>query len=228
VTSDDRYAAAAYQGEPGAFSEDAAHVLVGQEATLLPCRSFEDVFQAVETGRARYGVLPIENTLSGSVPGSRDLLATRGLAIVGETVRRIRHALLACPGARLESLREVLSHPVALAQCQGFFRRNPHLEPVAVYDTAGAVELVLREAAVNRAAIASARAAILYGAKVIAERLEDHPENSTRFLLLARPTAAEANPRSDSAGDGAGRGSRPPSQPPMADLGIRQRRVRRR
>lgn len=182
--------AAAYQGAPGAFSEDAARALVGSDAALLPCWKFEDVFEAVESGRAAHGVLPIENTLAGSVQASYDLLAERGLAIVGETVRRIRHALLAPSGSRVEDLRQVLSHPVALAQCEGFFRRHSAIEAMPVYDTAGAVERVVREGLRHQGAIASPRAATVYGADILEEGLEDHPENYTRFLLVT--TAARA------------------------------------
>jgi prephenate dehydratase len=195
--------AAAYQGAPGAFSEDAARAFVGDPAALLPCWKFEDVFLAVESGRAAHGVLPIENTLAGSVQASYDLLSERSLTIVGETVRRISHALLAPRGSQIATLRQVLSHPVALAQCEGFFRRHTHLEPVPVYDTAGAVERVVREGRPEQGAIASRRAADVYGADVLAEALEDHPENYTRFLLITTPArAAEAyvTPKAAAAG----------------------------
>jgi prephenate dehydratase len=182
--------AAAYQGAPGAFSEDAARALVGDEGSLLPCWKFEDVFLAVESGQAAHGVLPIENTLAGAVHASYDLLAERSLAIVGETVRRIRHTLLAPRGSRIEGLRHVLSHPVALAQCEGFFRSHPAIEAVPVYDTAGAVERVVREGKAEQGAIASRRAADVYGADVLDEDIEDHPENYTRFLLVTTAAAA--------------------------------------
>ena len=195
--------AAAYQGAPGAFSEDAARAFVGDQAALLPCWKFEDVFVAVESGRAAYGVLPIENTLAGSVQASYDLLAERSLTIVGETVHRISHALLAPPGSQIATLRQVLSHPVALAQCEDFFRRHTHLEPVPVYDTAGAVERVVREGRPEQGAIASRRAADVYGADVLAEAIEDHPENYTRFLLITTPPrAAEATARPEAAAAG--------------------------
>jgi prephenate dehydratase len=181
---------AAYQGAPGAFSEDAAGAFVGEGAPLLPCWKFEDVFLAVESGRAAFGVLPIENTLAGSVQASYDLLAERSLTIVGETVRRISHSLLAPRGSQIATLKQVLSHPVALAQCEGFFRKHTHLEPVPVYDTAGAVERVVREGRQEQGAIASRRAADVYGADVLAEAIEDHSENYTRFLLITTPARA--------------------------------------
>jgi len=201
--SDSGEYAAAYQGAPGAFSEDAARAFVGDQAALLPCWKFEDVFLAVESRRAAHGVLPIENTLAGSVQASYDLLAERSLTIVGETVRRISHALLAPRGSQVATLRQVLSHPVALAQCEGFFRRHTHLEPVPVYDTAGAVERVVREGRPEQGAIAGRRAADVYGADVLAEAIEDHPENYTRFLLittLARAAEAAAPPKAAAAG----------------------------
>jgi prephenate dehydratase len=199
VTGEGGYVAA-YQGAPGAFSEDAARAFVGEGAALLPCWKFEDVFEAVESGRAAHGVLPIENTLAGSVQASYDLLAERSLTIVGETVRRISHSLLAPRDAVISGLRQVLSHPVALAQCEGFFRRYSHLEPVPVYDTAGAVERVVREARLDQGAIASRRAADVYGADVLAEAIEDHPENYTRFLLITRPGTPAPTAIASSAG----------------------------
>jgi prephenate dehydratase len=176
---------------------------VGDGVALLPCWKFEDVFLAVESGRAAHGVLPIENTLAGSVQASYDLLAERSLTIVGETVSRISHALLAPRGSQTATLRHVLSHPVALAQCEGFFRRHAHIEPVPVYDTAGAVERVVREGRPEQGAIASRRAADVYGADVLAEAIEDHPENYTRFLLITTPSrAAEAAATPRAAGVG--------------------------
>jgi prephenate dehydratase len=190
----------AYQGAPGAFSEDAAHALLGRGALLLPCRGFEDVAAAVEDERARAGILPIENTLAGSVQPACDLLATRSLQIVGETVIRVTHSLVGVAGAAFEGVRQVLSHPVALAQCERFFRDHPRLEAVPVYDTAGAVLRVVEEGRADRAAIASRRAALLHGGVLLREGIEDDPENYTRFLLLARgaPAAPGAGPRKTS------------------------------
>jgi len=201
MTPEGEYAAA-YQGAAGAFSEDAARTFVGDEAALLPCWKFEDVFLAVESGRASHGVLPIENTLAGSVQASYDLLAERSLTIVGETVHRISHALLAPRRSQIATLRQVLSHPVALAQCEEFFRRHTHLEPVPVYDTAGAVERVVREGRPEQGAIASRRAAEVYGADILAEAIEDHPENYTRFLLITTPARAAATAAAKSAEEG--------------------------
>jgi len=178
--------AAAFQGAPGAFSEAAAVALLGERASTLPCSRFDDVFDAVASGRTACGVVPVENTLAGTVHAVVDLLLARDLAIVGETVLRISHALIGLPGATLEGVRRVLSHPVALQQCTGFFAARPHVEAVAVYDTAGAVEMVMRAGDPADAAIAGANAAAVYGGSVLAKGLEDDPANFTRFVRVVR------------------------------------------
>jgi prephenate dehydratase len=178
---------AAFQGSHGAFSEDAAYRLLPSHAELVPCARLEDVFEAVDNGTSRYGVIPVENTLAGSVHQSYDLLFEYDLTIVGETICQIEHALIGVPGARLDGVRKALSHPIALAQCENFFRANPWIEPVSVYDTAGAVELILKNGDAGWAAIASSRAAGLLGATVLKESIQDSPENYTRFLLISKP-----------------------------------------
>jgi prephenate dehydratase len=175
---------AAYQGAPGAFSEEAALIFIGTDARLLACREFQDVFEAVCDGRSRGGVIPIENTLAGSVHACYDLLNEFELKIVAETVLHVAHDLIAVPGVRFEEIREVRSHPVALAQCENFFRRHPQLIPVSVYDTAGAVETLIHDKRRNAAAIASHRAAEVYGANVLVCDIQDHTENYTRFLFV--------------------------------------------
>lgn len=192
--SRDRASDAAYQGAPGAYSEDAAFVLAGREASLLPCDSLADVFQAVAGGRARTAVVPIENTLAGTVPDAYELLLASDLEARGETLVRIDHVLAAAPGVRLGEIRRALSHPVALAQCHRFFRANRDIAPVPVFDTAGAVALAMRDQGGDTAAVASRRAAALHGAAIVAEDIQDHRENWTRFLLLAPP----ATPRTAS------------------------------
>jgi prephenate dehydratase len=177
---------AAYQGAPGAYSEAAAHALLGPTASMLPRRSLEQVFDAVAAGGARHGVVPVENTLSGTVPNVYELLLSHDLRVVGETLTHIDHVLVGPPHMRRDDVRRVLSHPVALAQCADFFRTNRNIQAVPVFDTAGAVEIVLREDDGFTAAIASRRAAQLYKGVVLAEHLQDHPENWTRFLLLVR------------------------------------------
>jgi prephenate dehydratase len=181
---------AAYQGAPGAYSEEAAHTLLGPTASMLPRRSLEQVFEAVSAGGARYGVVPVENTLSGTVPNVYELLLSHDLRVVGETLTHIDHVLVGPLNVRREDVRRVLSHPVALAQCGEFFRQNRNIQAVPVFDTAGAVEIVIREDDGFTAAIAARRAATLYKANILAEHLQDHPENWTRFLLLTRPDAA--------------------------------------
>ncbi len=174
----------AFQGERGAFSEEAARKLLGASIDVLPCRTFDEAFAAVANGTAACAVLPIENSLAGSVHRNYELLADHGLAIGGEVFLRISHALIGHRGAKLDEIRHVFSHPVALAQCQRFFADHPRLEATAAYDTAGSVKMVMDGDARHEAAIAGAHAAVLYDAEVIVDEIEDHKENYTRFLLL--------------------------------------------
>jgi prephenate dehydratase len=185
---------AAFQGSRGAFTELASWQLLTNAATLLPCTRFEDVFRAVTDGTARYGVIPVENTLAGSVHLNFDLLNDNHLVIVGETVCRIEHALVGAPGVKLEQVRRVLSHPVALAQCERFFREHPEIQAVPEFDTAGAVEKVIREKLTDAAAIAGRRNAEIYGGTVLADNIQDHSENYTRFLLISREDTAPPAP----------------------------------
>src|SRR5262245_23485890 len=162
------------QGEKGAFSHEAAYQALGRSIEVLPRPGFDDLFDGVESGAADRAVLPVENTLAGSVHENYDRLRARRLHVVGETQLRIRHCLIARPGASLASLRRVASHPVALAQCRDFFTRNPRLEAVAAYDTAGSVMALLRgDGPVTQGAIASRLAAELYGGQVLLEGIED-------------------------------------------------------
>ena len=182
----------AYQGERGAFSEDAARKLLGPDIETMPCRTFEEMFDAVSSGAASAAAAPIENSLAGSVHKNYDLLMEHDLTITGETNLRIVHHLIAPPGVGLASVRRVHSHPVALAQCERFLRANPQIEVVPAYDTAGSVKMVIANNTGEDAAIAGATAAAVYGAEIIAESVEDNAKNFTRFLLLARPDRAEA------------------------------------
>src|SRR5436190_14042633 len=177
---------AAFQGERGAFSEAAARKLLGSSIDVLPCRSFDDVFAAVQSGTAGCAVIPIENTLAGSVLRNYELLGDAGLEIAGETLLRIGLSVMARSGVRLENVRRVLSHPVALAQCQRFLAAHPDIEAVATYDTAGGVKIVMGGGRDDEAAIAGAPAAEIYGAAILAENVEDHAANYTRFLLVAK------------------------------------------
>ncbi|MBI2392394.1 MAG: prephenate dehydratase [Deltaproteobacteria bacterium] len=176
----------AYQGVPGAFSEEAAIALRGEAALRVPVATFDEVCDAVASGRTRFGVLPIENTLAGSVQAVYDLLGRKDVRILGETTVRVSHVLVSVPGATIDGLRRVLSHPIALAQCERFFREHPAIEPVAAYNTAGAIADVVAKGSVEEAAIGSRRAAQRYGGAVLAEDVEDHRENWTRFLLVGR------------------------------------------
>ncbi|PYO68633.1 MAG: prephenate dehydratase [Gemmatimonadetes bacterium] len=175
----------AFQGEPGAYSEEALFLLA-PDAQSQPYREFRDVAQAVLEHRAELGLLPIENSLVGSIATNFDLIAESALAIVGEVVSAVHHCLLGVPGAQRAALRRVLSHPVALAQCERFLRELSGVEVVAFYDTAGAAAEVARRKDTSLGAVAGVLAARRYGLEVLAERIEDEPHNQTRFLLVAR------------------------------------------
>lgn len=181
--------AVAIQGEAGSFSHAAALQALGPEIQLVPRASFEDLFRTVEAGNAERGVVPIENSLAGSVHENYDLLGAHALHVVGEAQVRVRHCLIARPGTALGAIRRVASHPVALAQCRKFFADHPDIAPVPAYDTAGSVRDLIRGKIGADAAIASSLAADLYGAVVLREGLEDHAENYTRFLVVAREPA---------------------------------------
>ena len=173
----------AYQGEPGAFSEAAAR-RVDAEAALLPCRSFDEVFDAVQAGTAACGVLPIENSIGGSIHRNYDLLLERNLPIVGEVELPVIHHLLALPGATLEGLRRVYSHPQGLAQCERFLRTLANVEIIATYDTAGSAKMVADAGLKDAAAIASARAGEVFGLVSLAASIQDFDDNITRFLVV--------------------------------------------
>jgi prephenate dehydratase len=187
---------AAYQGTRGSNSEDACIDLLSPAANLLPRTTLDDVFKAVMRGEARYGVVPVENTLAGTVPGLYDLLFQNDVKIIGETVRHILFAVIAPPGVALADVRKALSHPVALAQCETFFRQHPQIQPVPVYDTAGAVEIVMKEGSRDSAAVATRRAATVYGGEVLAEAIQDHMENYTRFLLITPSSSPDLERKS--------------------------------
>jgi len=184
----------AFQGEIGAFSEEAVFAFYG-EVEAVPLPSMEAVFEAVEAEHVARGVVPIENALFGSVHVNYDLLRAHDVQIVGELKLRIRHHLMALPGATLEGIRRVHSHPQALGQCRTFLReRLPHAEAVPAYDTAGSAKMVAAMGVMDVAAIAAERAAVEYGLAVLAADIESHHQNYTRFLALAQPGQAEAAP----------------------------------
>lgn len=186
----------AYQGERGAFSESAAKRLVAGTA-MMPFPSFEEMFDAVRAGDADCCVTPIENSLAGSIHRNYDLLLDSELTIFGETNLRIVHNLLGSRTSSIGNVRRVYSHPVALAQCGRFLRAHPHIEPVPVHDTAGAVRIVMERGDSEEAAIASDRAGEIYGASTLAAGIEDHTQNFTRFFLAA-PTHSDLRPLAES------------------------------
>ncbi|HEU4403308.1 MAG TPA: prephenate dehydratase [Candidatus Polarisedimenticolia bacterium] len=176
----------AIQGERGAFSELAARSLFGRRAAILPCPDFDALFRAAAGGRARYALAPVENTIAGSIHRVHDLLLDSTLKVTGEAIVRVAHHLIALPGVRARDVKRVYSHPVALAQCENFFRRHPRIVRVATHDTAGSVRLLREEGARDAAAIASELATRLYRARILRRHLEDHRANFTRFFLLSR------------------------------------------
>ncbi len=177
----------AFQGELGAFSEEAIQQLWGGDVEAVPSREFRDVAAALASGEVDRGVLPIENTIVGSVQTAHDVIdATPGIHAIAETVVAVHHCLLGPPGAKLDQVRDVFSHPVALAQCGNFFRANPRLTVHAVYDTAGAAVDVQNLADPQFAAVASRISAMRYSLDVLVPDIEDRPDNQTRFLAFAR------------------------------------------
>ncbi|MFY9688346.1 MAG: prephenate dehydratase [Candidatus Acidiferrales bacterium] len=181
----EKNARVAFQGERGAFSEEAAVKLLGEEITLVPRPTFEAAFNAIADHAADYILAPIENSLAGSVHRSFDLLVDSPLNILAEVIIPIAHNLIAAPGAKFEEIAVVESHPVALAQCEQFFSAHPRLKRIATEDTAGSVRDVVASGDRSRGAIAGRRAAEIYGGAILREHLEDNCENYTRFLLLS-------------------------------------------
>jgi prephenate dehydratase len=182
----------AFQGEPGAFSQQAIRQFLGDHAPVLPCQRFDQVFKAVDAGEADAAVIPIENTLHGSVHENYDHLLAFDFRIVAETNVRIVHNLIARPGVPFSKVRRVFSHPVALNQCLDFFAANPRVERVPFYDTAGSVKMIMEEALPDAAAIASGLAAEMYGGRVLRRSIEDDRRNFTRFFLLRKPAGTPA------------------------------------
>jgi len=176
----------AFQGEAGAFSEEAIVQLWGAEAEPVPMRTFADVMDAAETGSVDYGLLPIESTLMGGVDSAYDLLAMHErLMIAAETVVQIRLCVLGIPGATIAELTQLHSHPIMLAQCAHFLERYKHITPVPSWDTAGAARAVMQAGDPSRAAAGSRRAADRFGLELLADRIEDRPDTQMRFLAVA-------------------------------------------
>jgi prephenate dehydratase len=175
----------AFQGERGAFSEQAALEFFRRKIALLPAPTFEDVLKLVDRNEVDSGILPIENSLHGSVLENYDLLQHHRLSIIGEVKLRIVHCLLANHGVELNDLRRVYSHPQALAQCRAFIKRLRNVEAIPAYDTAGAAKDLKEKNLTDAGAIASAQAARDYGLKILVRGIEDNRANFTRFLVLA-------------------------------------------
>jgi prephenate dehydratase len=182
----------AYQGEAGAFSEEGAIALFPDEEHR-PFPSIRTVFESVEVGRARWGLVPMDNSQAGSINETYDLFLRHGLHLVGETVVRVDHCLLAPPGSAIDDLREVMSHPQAIAQCEEFLSALD-VEVRAEYNTAGAAKRIADGRLEHVAAIASRRAAELYGLEILADRIQTYPDNSTRFGALSRDPSPLGTP----------------------------------
>ena len=188
----------AFQGELGAYSELAGREFFGPEISVSPSPTFQDVFDKVTNGTASAGIIPIENSLAGSVHENYDLLLEHRLHIIGEIKLRIVHHLIVNPGVELGDIRRVTSHPQALAQCRDFLRSLPGVEAIPVYDTAGAVRDLTRSRTRDTAAIASAQAAADYGLEILKSSIESNHENYTRFLVV---TPESPQPEGELGGD---------------------------
>jgi prephenate dehydratase len=187
----------AIQGEPGSFSHEAATKLaadISEEARIVPFSLSAEAFAALSRREVDAAVIPIENSLAGSVTEHFDLMLSHDVTIVRETLLRIRHNLIAISGASLNQIDRVFSHPIALAQCRRFLSEHPKMESFAFYDTAGSVKQLVELRDRHAAAIASAEAASYYGAQILVSGIEDNPENFTRFFYLRRTAEAVPNP----------------------------------
>ena len=178
----------AYQGEPGAYSEAAA-LRFSAHAQVMPCESFDDVFAAVNSDRTSHGILPIENSIGGSIHRNYDLLVEHELPVVSEVLLQVSHNLLAFPGTKMEDIRKVYSHPQGLAQCESFLSSLKGVEIVATYDTAGSAKMIRDKQLKDAAAIASARAAEVFGLESLAAGIQDFKENITRFIVVSKTPA---------------------------------------
>jgi len=182
----------AYQGEPGAYSEAAALQYGGPQAETLPCKSFEDVFDAVSRQKATHGVVPLENSIGGTIHRNYDLLLDHDLTISGEVELDVVHCLQALPGTKIGDIKVVYSHPQALAQCERYLKElGASVE--AVYDTAGGAKLVAEKKLAGAAALASRRAADVFGLEVLQEAVQDFEYNITRFAIIGGAPPADAN-----------------------------------
>ena len=176
----------AFQGEKGAFSEDAAYHYWGNGIIPLPCKYFRDVFESVTAGKADFGIIPVENSLTGSIHQNIDLLLEFDLSVVGEIILRIQHNLLTLKKVELKEIRRIYSHPQALQQCSDFIKTMKHCDIRPMDDTAGSARYIKEHLEKNSAAIASLRAGKEYGLQVIKKNIENNHQNFTRFLIVAK------------------------------------------
>ncbi|MBM4176517.1 MAG: prephenate dehydratase [Ignavibacteria bacterium] len=175
-----------FQGEHGAFSEEAAFKYFGKNINSNSCYTFEQVFRSVRSTKYAYGIIPIENSLAGSLHLNYDLLMRYNLQIVGEINHRISHHLIGIKRSRIKDIKKIISHPVALQQCKNFIKTIKSIDVTETYDTAGSVKMLMKSGSINSAAIASYSASKLYGGKILKRNIEDYKENFTRFLLLSK------------------------------------------
>lgn len=180
--------AVAFQGERGAYSESAVYRFFGEKTEVKPCKDFRSVFESVAKQETPYGVVPVENSLEGSVNQNYDLFLEYDLKVCGEVIVKIEHCLIANPSTKLEDVKAVYSHPQALAQCRSFLERLGR-EMVPSYDTAGSVKMLKERGLKDAAAVASERAAKIYGMKILARDIADNKENYTRFFVLSKADA---------------------------------------
>jgi chorismate mutase/prephenate dehydratase len=174
----------AFQGERGAYSESAVYQFFGTDTQVKPCKDFREVFESVCAQETQFGVVPVENSLEGSITQNYDLFLKYDLRVCGEVIVKIEHCLIANTGAALEDIKVVYSHPQALAQCQTFLEEFER-ELIPTYDTAGSVKMLKEKGLKNAAAIASERAASIYDMQILAKDIADNPENYTRFFVLS-------------------------------------------
>lgn len=179
----------AFQGVHGAFSEDAVFSHFLDDVEAVPCNEFEEVFEMVEKGEVSHAVVPVENSLEGSVTTVSDLLLDSDLTVTGEVLVLVRHCLIGQPGSTVEAIKRVYSHPQALGQCRSFLSQHPAWEKIPSYDTAGSVKLVKERGRMEEAAIASKRAATFYGMKVLQEDIQSSTRNFTRFFVVEKTTS---------------------------------------
>jgi chorismate mutase/prephenate dehydratase len=179
----------AFQGERGAYSESAVFQFFGADTEVKPCKDFQDVFDSVCTQETMFGVVPVENSLEGSINQNYDLFLKYDLKVCGEVIVKIEHCLITNPGAAVEDIKVVYSHPQALAQCRSFLEDFGR-ELMPAYDTAGSVKMIKEKGLKNAAAIASERAANIYGMHILAKDIADNPENYTRFFVLSLEDSA--------------------------------------